>query len=79
MITKVESIPEFAAIGRPRIYDVSAVQEFLESGFEIGRYELPTGLTAKEEKAYRAAFVREGLRNGVKVCKRGSSLYLERA
>lgn len=78
MITKVDSIPEFV-IGRPRIYDVSPVHEYLESGFEIGRFELPEGLTTDEEKAYRAAFVREGMRYGVKVYKRGSSLYLERA
>ena len=79
MITQVDSIPKFDAPGRPRIYDVSPVHEYLASGFEIGRFELPEGLTAEEEKAYRAAFAREGRRNGVKVRKRGSSIYLERA
>lgn len=79
MITQVDSIPNFAVKGRPRIYDVSPVHEYLESGFEIGRYELPEGLTTAETRAYRAAFVREGMRHGVKVHKRGSSLFMERA
>lgn len=78
MIKEVNCVPDYR-IGRPRIYDVSAVQEYLDSGFEIGCFELPEGLTSEEARAYRAAFVREGMRYGVKVHKRGSSLYLERA
>ena len=78
MIKEVDCVPDYH-IGRPRIYDVSAVHEYLESGFEIGCFELPEGLTSEEARAYRAAFVREGMLYGVKVYKRGSSLYLERA
>lgn len=78
MITKAESIPEYRS-GRPRIYDVSAIHEYLASGFEIGCYELPKGLTAREENAWWMSLRREGERNGVKVAKRRSKIYMERA
>lgn len=78
MITKVESIPKFSS-GRPRIYDVSAIHEYLASGFEYGCCELPKGLTADEERSWWMALRREGKKNGVKVAKRRSMIYMGRA
>lgn len=78
MITPVESIP-IRHIGRPTVYDTSAIQEFLDSGHRYAYYEIPQEYRSRNaSNAIRTAFMREGAELGVKVHKRGPRLYMER-